>query len=118
MTNYFQYANFASFNGSFSTLSSDSFTIVHGNIRSIRESWDESIIVIAEIGDLIDAIVLTEINVNLNTLSELRLRGFDFFFFYSRLARRRNRRIHERLMYSNSDRYLLHTRRKFDGQGF
>lgn len=87
MASFLQCPNFLSFNGSFSTFSSDSFTVIHVNIRSIRKYWDEFKIIVHDVRDQIDAIVLTEINVSADYMSEFRLQYFKSFFYTRQNAR-------------------------------
>lgn len=79
--NFFDCADFYSFKNTLSVTKDVSFTLVHVNIRSIRKHWDQFRIIVDNIQDVVDAFVLTEINISSDEVGQFGLNGFNNFFF-------------------------------------
>lgn len=82
-----EFTNFHAFNASFDASCSDSFTVAHVNIRSIRKYWNELKIIVDKVQDRIDALVLTEINTGVHHFSLFKLPGFQNYFYTRQNAR-------------------------------
>lgn len=64
-----------------------SFSVIHLNIRSLKKYWDYFQVITAGITDLVDAFVLTEINVDDSMTGQFCLPGYQARFF-TRAGRR------------------------------
>lgn len=78
---FFECSDFSSFGSTFSCVESGAFTVLNINIRSIRKYWDQFRIIFDCVKDVVDAFVLTEINVSAASTSQFTLAGYDNFFF-------------------------------------
>lgn len=58
-----------------------SFTVLHVNIRSVRKYWDEFTVLAGNVDDLVDAFVLTELNVSNDEVGLFELSGHHSFFY-------------------------------------
>lgn len=58
-----------------------SFMVLHVNIRSVRKYWDEFTVLAGNVDDLVDAFVLTELNVSNDEVGLFELSGHHSCFF-------------------------------------
>lgn len=85
--NYISLPDFGSLGSIFENCDRPSFSVIHINIRSIRKYWDQFLVDVADVLALVDAFVLSEINVQDDMLSQFRLPNYHEHFF-TRTARR------------------------------
>lgn len=81
MSTFSQFSNFTSFQSFLEQSLSNSISILHVNIRSLRKNWNEFQVLVQTIGDAVDVFVLTEINVPRDMLQQFSLLGYHGSFY-------------------------------------
>lgn len=75
----FQFLNCSLLKTTFEESSDVSFRVFHVNIRSIRKYWDQFMVVVRDLGKIMDVFILTEVNINEEMTILFSIPGYDRF---------------------------------------